>query len=555
MLVLLLIFFLSSADLFSDQDPSELRVEIGGRVEDLFSGDHFDDLLKDVPDPMRPPSIVVFYSQEDTKCYSKYLDLDFGKRVETELPARERLMAAKYNMDLHEKRNWFLFMPEMDLPTRFGVSEQECPSIVFVPRKCDGWTKWCFPNENCTSFIEQCTDWLFWNEEDDWVTWTKKLIELEGEPKIATVLSNYQNQGKWIKKRSAITAETHLRNSFLASGMPTYTERGYKILDIPDDIYGRIMKIYERFKHREYPEAWNTFGSSQINYHETITKMVSLDFDPRERNSIAKLLQPHLEEWCQCTLTFNAFFGIREYQKNAWLRTHVDRVDTHTISVTFSLNQWDMSESWPLQAIDHHGNWLKYDHPPKTMLFYESTTVPHGRPWRSTGNHLGCFLHFSPIPAAPYDEKCKNAKIRQGLFRKRVGYRSTPTEEPKNPSFHEMGGLLSAKDLDSHTEQEEEIQMGCTFQNVHDRPLTLFWKQNEYTSFFQATLTPQETTIVYTYEGHEFIWSDKTSIPDGTAAPLAKDGAISRIIKGKNWYASNGKYWNARDGKRIKGEL
>lgn len=533
-------FFLSSAS----DDSEELKVDIGGRVHDLFSGLHFDDLLKDVPTAMRPPSIVLFYSQENKECYSKYMEMDFAETVETQLPARERLMAAKYNMDLHKRRHWYSFTPEMDLPNRFGV--EECPSLVSVPRECDGWTKWCFPEDECTTFEEQCTGWSFWDGNGNWVEWVKELIKQEGEPHIATILGNYKKQGDWIQTRAAVTTTSHVRNSFLSPNMPTWSESGFKVMDIPDELYTRLMNHFNKYKPHIYPEAWNTYQASQINFHEVPTKMVSLDFDPVERDSLARdIFQPLLEEWCQCNLTFNAFFGIRQYQEGAWLRPHVDRIDTHTISATLSLKQWDMTDPWPLQGVAHNGSFINYEHPPKTMFLYESTTVIHGRPWLSTGKHLGCFIHFSPIPRKEYAEQCRVARSKCNKYKNRIAYRSMPTEEPKNPQMYEMGGFLETSDLKSHRIDEPSNQVDqripVEFKNTHQRALSLFWKQNNYNSILQQVLAPDETTVVHTYPGHQFIWSDKLSIPKNSAAPLAKDCEIVRITQGQKLYESDTK--------------
>lgn len=510
------------------QDPNKLRVEMGGRIHDLFSGHHFDDLLKDVPDPMRPPSVVIFYSQKNSECYSKYQQLDFKNRVESDLPAIERLMAAKYNIDLHIKRHWHSFTPEMNLPQRFGVTK--CPSIVFVPRKCNGWTKWCFPNDNCTNFIEQCSNWLFWNGNGDWVTWVNELIEIEGEPKISFTLGSYETQGKWIKERALITSETHVRNSFLSPAMPRWTDKGVKLVKIPDNLYKRLITFYNRFKTEETLEAWDTWSSSQLNFHEVPTKLVSLDSDFTEQNNIAKfVLQPLLEEWCQCRLKFNAFYGFREYQEGSWLRSHVDRIDTHTISATLTLTQSGMTEPWPLQGIDHNGNFMKYEHPPKTMIFYESSTVIHGRPWRSTGNHLGCFIHFSPLPNDEYEKNCTVAKHYAESFKKYVKYKSMPTKEPEYPEFHKMNGMENSR---------EEVELEVTFTNNHNRELGLFWRQDSAMSHFQGSLMPGESFIVYTYHGHQFIWSDVMS-DSVVIAPLAKDCQLVIIDHDKNVYYSN----------------
>ena len=109
---------------------------------DLLNGEHFDDILQDTPDELRPGSIVVFYRSQDDKCWDAFQEMNLIYTAENQLPARERLMVAKYDIDM-QNRLLTAFSPEQHLPNRVGIKEEECPSVVYVPRKCDGHTDWC----------------------------------------------------------------------------------------------------------------------------------------------------------------------------------------------------------------------------------------------------------------------------------------------------------------------------------------------------------------------------------------------------------------------------
>ena len=79
----------------------------------------------------------------------------------------------------------------------------------------------------------------------------------------------------------------------------------------------------------------------------------------------------------------------------AWLATHLDRIDTHVISVIINVAQ--KGGQWPLLIPDHLGNQHKIFLSPGQMLFYESAKLPHGRPQAFTGEYYdNIFVHFKP---------------------------------------------------------------------------------------------------------------------------------------------------------------
>ena len=87
-------------------------------------------------------------------------------------------------------------------------------------------------------------------------------------------------------------------------------------------------------------------------------------------------------------------YGIRRYKAGSWLATHLDRIDTHVISVIINVAQ---SKAWPLVISDHEDNVHKISLSPGEMLLYESAKLPHGRPYTFTGEFFdNIFVHFKP---------------------------------------------------------------------------------------------------------------------------------------------------------------
>eukprot|EP01084_Bolivina_argentea_P150249 262400_1 len=128
---------------FRSDDRSQLTTPlyVGSRVMDLMNGEHFDNVLQDTPDHMRPPAIVLFHDPMMTECKSKYDSMDYIDAVTYQLPSRAFLFATRYDIRAAPQRTWYKFTPERDLAKRFGITQ--CPSLVWVPSKCSGWTDWC----------------------------------------------------------------------------------------------------------------------------------------------------------------------------------------------------------------------------------------------------------------------------------------------------------------------------------------------------------------------------------------------------------------------------
>merc|ERR1719313_659200 len=77
------------------------------------------------------------------------------------------------------------------------------------------------------------------------------------------------------------------------------------------------------------------------------------------------------------------------------------------------------------------------------MVLYESSKLPHGRPFRNKGGpHLGAFCHFKPVhmhgmEAAKWDDVAKKARANQAAHTQWARYSATPSQEPEHPVFAE----------------------------------------------------------------------------------------------------------------------
>ncbi|GBG25971.1 Hypothetical Protein FCC1311_021912 [Hondaea fermentalgiana] len=534
------------------------KVRLQSRVIDLVNAIHFDDLMQDTPDEMRPPSVVVFYDSNDDSCMAKYSELNWDQLAERELPARERLMTARYDMHAAPRRAWYKFTPEMDLAKRFGVTQ--CPEVVFAPRTCNGLTEWCVRDTDaegiqymgCEGFVESCNGTQKWDAqaEENLQAWISQLVDAQGEPAISGFLETLEDQGKWIKGRDSTTTDNHMRNIYLSQAFPAFTPRGFKAMPIPDGFRKWLDSFFTRNEKHRRTEYWDA-ESTQMGFHETPTSFLDMDRESHEKNRMAnKYLKPLVEEWAHLppgSLELTSFYGMREYPDGSILKNHVDRIDTHVLSVTISVKKLDEEKSkahpWPLEVVDWNGDHVRYEHPGGTMVLYESSKLLHGRPFKNEGGtHVGCFAHFKPKSmhteeAGKWDDIVATARAHQRRNSQYAGYRSTPSEEPQAPHFSsvEYGKgtrWRHKKDAESNLRND---QIPVTFKNKHSKTLAVYWQGHDDTPVHQGTVAPGASFDIGSYRGHKFFWS--STLPGkGKETPRPLPGGTMTVEKGRKTY-------------------
>ncbi len=446
-------------------DLSLAKINVGGRSVDLFHGEHFDDILRDTPDDLRPPGVVIFWDSKDKECSDSFHSLGWRRTAETVFPSRERLFVAQYDMYSAPRRAWYKFTPEMNLAQRFGV--KQCPEIVAVPRKCNGFTKWCSRGHleperpeieymGCKDFTEQCTGFKSFPQslargikQNKWSQWVLDFVKAEDIPMVNPFFKTMKEQNRWIRGRERTTCNTHMRNAYLTQGFPAFTPDGYLALPTPKKMQDWLMSKHKQLEGRRKTESWDG-ESTQLSFHESKTTFVDLDQVRAEKEMMAnEILKPIVEKWSGFKdLELTSFYGIREYHNASWLRKHVDRIDTHVLSVTFSIAKlpeaWQdeaPNKPWPLEVTQWSGDHVRYDHPAGTMVLYESSKLMHGRPDPNEGGvHVGAFMHFKPVhldgkEAAEWDDISRFARQNSAKWVKSVSYRERPVEEPVNPKF------------------------------------------------------------------------------------------------------------------------
>ena len=96
-------------------------------------------------------------------------------------------------------------------------------------------------------------------------------------------------------------------------------------------------------------------------------------------------------------LTPHIAYGFRLYQNSSVLNMHVDKKQTHIVSMIYHIDSSDDSEPWPIYIEDFHGRTHEVILAPGDILFYESSKCLHGRPKAFNGTwYSSIFVHYYP---------------------------------------------------------------------------------------------------------------------------------------------------------------
>lgn len=205
------------------------------------------------------------------------------------------------------------------------------------------------------------------------------------------VITSWWRENQWNPSEDAYLynlskKEVQKPMEFNEKTVPRLTEKGYKVVKIPKDIWELVLNAYEQVKPLAKDE---TFPGKDyfIPGHGVSSTLMSLDYIPELRDSIhSKLLSIH-EDFCNEELIPTALYGIRSYNRHATLTAHVDKAETHHISSVIVVDK-DLAcgckakpnaDDWALEIQNHQGEWEKVYAQPGEMILYESLACPHGR--------------------------------------------------------------------------------------------------------------------------------------------------------------------------------
>jgi len=173
-----------------------------------------------------------------------------------------------------------------------------------------------------------------------------------------------------------------------------FTPVGFQKGMVPKNVMGAIYAYFYNNLRSAVKEEWGGKGIF-VNWWEVDPLMVTLP--PALKNTWHSSLLPVLERWVDEKLEATDLYGIRIYQDGAILTSHVDREETHAVSVIINVDQNDMRNDWLLEIFDVDYNVHEVPIAPGEMIYYESAKCLHGRPKALEGkNFSNVFVHYRP---------------------------------------------------------------------------------------------------------------------------------------------------------------
>lgn len=171
---------------------------------------------------------------------------------------------------------------------------------------------------------------------------------------------------------------------------PNFTEFGFGLVKAPAELTEALRE--------GVMGAWKE-GKARLEHEvEVIEGPQCLFVDRKDlTRRVLTELQSYTETWAGMPLTPAIAYGFRIYQNNSVLNMHVDKPQTHVVSMIYHVFSSDDSEPWPILIEDLHGRTHEVILQPGDVLFYESSKCLHGRPKMFNGSaYSSLFIHYYP---------------------------------------------------------------------------------------------------------------------------------------------------------------
>jgi hypothetical protein len=182
--------------------------------------------------------------------------------------------------------------------------------------------------------------------------------------------------------------------------IPKFTEKGFFKTKIPEKSWTMIQKVLNSHIEERIPEYSDTKKKDLKSWIKSENFDVATDFlclskFPEVTKIVKEEMYSLLSKWSGAKLKNEGIiYGIRFYKNGATLGMHIDKKETHHISVNMSVAL--DGEPWFFDIVDHYGNEHQVLIEPGECVFYESALCLHGRKTPFNGNYYAnMYCHFS----------------------------------------------------------------------------------------------------------------------------------------------------------------
>lgn len=180
---------------------------------------------------------------------------------------------------------------------------------------------------------------------------------------------------------------------------PNFTELGFGLARAPEPLMQALLRGI-----REGVEA----GPGEEGTIDVIGGPHKPWFIQREdlTRRVLEELQPYSEAWSGMQLVPFRAYGFRLYRNQSALYMHVDKPQTHIVSLILHIDSSDDAEPWPIFIEDFLGRTHEVILTSGDVLFYESSKCFHGRPRPFKGSwYSSIFVHYYPVGWEKVDHK------------------------------------------------------------------------------------------------------------------------------------------------------
>lgn len=202
----------------------------------------------------------------------------------------------------------------------------------------------------------------------------------------------------------------------------TFTTHGYDKEALPLELYADMETYWHNNKDSLSYEEWDNKGA-YVNWWRSPPSMAYMPFGLKTKWHEA--LKALVERWIGYAVELERtdLYGMRAYSNGSVLLPHVDREETHAVSMIINIAQYGMQEDWNVEIMDlAKQTFVEVSMGAGELVYYESAKCLHGRPKPMRGSmYVNLFAHFRPkndpkwFLESPRDFKPYDYRNRHGV--------------------------------------------------------------------------------------------------------------------------------------------
>ena len=180
----------------------------------------------------------------------------------------------------------------------------------------------------------------------------------------------------------------------------TFSSLGFAKGKLPDDVFANMAAFYYNNRHNAVSEEWDNSAGIFVNWYESDVNFVTIPWDTKKKWQLR--LMDMVSAWAGVEVEETAMYGLRQYEKGARLLSHVDRTETHAVSLIVNVAQDNLARPWPVEVFDHGDRLHEITMEAGEIVYYESAKNLHSRNRPLTCKRGGCrfvnlFTHYRPV--------------------------------------------------------------------------------------------------------------------------------------------------------------